>query len=58
MPLEDLSYEQWKSWWSKPYRRVPVTQEAFKLMKSQDPRAGASSQRLYCGPGAATQLAP
>ena len=41
IPLEDLTYEQWKSVvdinLSGPFL---CTQEAFKIMKSQDPRGG------------------
>src|SRR5213593_4282031 len=41
MPLEDLSYEQWKSVVEVNLTGAFLcTQEAFKLMKSQDPRGG------------------
>src|SRR5437773_6931999 len=41
MPLEDLSYEQWQSVVEVNLTGVFLcTQEAFKLMKSQDPRGG------------------
>src|SRR5213078_519507 len=41
VPLEDLSYEQWKSVVDINLTGAFLcTQEAFKLMKSQDPRAG------------------
>ena len=41
MPLEDLSYEQWKSVVDVNLTGAFLcTQEAFKLMKGQDPRGG------------------
>jgi NAD(P)-dependent dehydrogenase (short-subunit alcohol dehydrogenase family) len=41
VPLEELSYEQWKSVVDINLTGVFLcTQEAFKLMKSQDPRGG------------------
>jgi NAD(P)-dependent dehydrogenase (short-subunit alcohol dehydrogenase family) len=41
IPLEDLSYEQWKAVVDTNLTGVFLcTQEAFKLMKSQDPRGG------------------
>src|SRR5437867_7295183 len=41
MPLEDLSYEQWKSVVDVNLTGAFLcTQEAFRLMKSQDPRGG------------------
>ena len=41
IPLEDLSYEQWKTVVDINLTGVFLcTQEAFKLMKSQDPRGG------------------
>src|SRR5213593_4734711 len=41
IPLEDLSYEQWKSVVEVNLTGAFLcTQEAFKLMKSQDPRGG------------------
>src|SRR5438552_3695147 len=41
IPLEDLSYEQWKSVVDVNLTGAFLcTQEAFKLMKSQDPRGG------------------
>src|SRR5881296_3573674 len=41
MPLEDLSYEQWKSVVEVNLTGAFLcTQEAFRLMKSQDPRGG------------------
>src|SRR5262249_3679407 len=40
-PLEDLSYEQWKTVVDINLTGAFLcTQEAFKLMKSQDPRGG------------------
>lgn len=41
IPLEDLSYEQWKAVVDTNLTGAFLcTQEAFKLMKSQDPRGG------------------
>jgi NAD(P)-dependent dehydrogenase (short-subunit alcohol dehydrogenase family) len=41
IPLEDLSYEQWKAVVDTNLTGVFLcTQEAFRLMKSQDPRGG------------------
>jgi len=41
MPLEDLSYEQWKSVVDVNLTGAFLcTQEAFRLMKGQDPRGG------------------
>ena len=41
IPLEDLTYEQWKAVVDTNLTGVFLcTQEAFKLMKSQDPRGG------------------
>ena len=41
IPLEDLSYEQWKSVVDTNLTGAFVcTQEAFKIMKSQEPRGG------------------
>jgi NAD(P)-dependent dehydrogenase (short-subunit alcohol dehydrogenase family) len=41
IPLEDLTYEQWKSVVDSNLTGAFLcTQEAFKLMKSQDPRGG------------------
>jgi NAD(P)-dependent dehydrogenase (short-subunit alcohol dehydrogenase family) len=41
IPLEDLSYEQWKAVVDINLTGVFLcTQEAFKIMKSQDPRGG------------------
>src|SRR5918996_4572438 len=41
VPLEDLTYEQWKAVVDANLTGVFLcTQEAFKIMKSQDPRGG------------------
>ena len=41
MPLEDLTYEQWKAVVDVNVTGLFLcTQEAFRLMKSQDPRGG------------------
>jgi len=44
VPLEDLTYEEWKSVVDTNLTGTFLcTQEAFKIMKSQEPVAGASS---------------
>jgi NAD(P)-dependent dehydrogenase (short-subunit alcohol dehydrogenase family) len=41
VPLEDLTYEQWKTVVDANFTGVFLcTQEAFKIMKAQDPRGG------------------
>src|SRR5882672_6529247 len=44
LPLEDLTYEEWKSVVDANLTGTFLcTQEAFKIMKSQEPRGGRSS---------------
>ena len=60
MPLEDLTYEQWQAVVDVNLTGAFLcTQEAFRLMKSQDPAGRPHhQQRLDLGPRAAAQLAP
>jgi NAD(P)-dependent dehydrogenase (short-subunit alcohol dehydrogenase family) len=67
VPLEDLSYEQWQAVVDTNLTGAFLcTQEAFKLMKSQDPRGGriinngsisAHTPRPYSAPYTATKHA-
>ena len=67
MPLEDLSYEQWKNTVDVNLTGAFLcTQEAFKIMKAQDPRGGriinngsisAHAPRPFTAPYTATKHA-